>query len=274
MAMSPFFDFSNQTALIIGASRGLGKRAAQILSESGARVIIASRNIDELQSIADSLQNARAIKMDISDKISVRAAFDTLESDGEKINSMVCAAGIAGRTPIFNREQSENLFEKVIQTNLVGVWYVTECTANHMKKYHIAGSIIPIASISGTVRLRAGTAAYGVSKAGVIQLTRILTEELAKEGIRINCIVPGLFHTDMTDYKLNTPELKKAMAETIPLNFVSDPSDLDATILYLASNRASRYVTGSCLTIDGGESWVRYDKFKPKHPSDLPQDEK
>jgi NAD(P)-dependent dehydrogenase (short-subunit alcohol dehydrogenase family) len=268
MSISSLFDLFNQTALVVGASSGLGQRAAQILSEAGARVILASRDLTTLESMAHSLNNARAIAMDISDKASIRRAFAKLEEDQERINIAVCAAGISGYTPVFDTKQSDDWFEKVTQTNYLGSWHFIQSAANHMKTHQIAGSIIPISSISGTVKLRVGTAAYGASKAAVIQLTRILTEELAQQNIRINCIVPGLFHTALTDYKLNTPEMKQAMSGTIPLRFVADPAEIDATVLYFASNRASRYVTGSCLTIDGGESWVRHELVKVKHPSD------
>ena len=136
-----------------------------------------------------------------------------------------------------------------------------------MKHHNINDSIITFSSVCGEVITRPGTAAYTASKAGMIQMTRTLSNELAESGIRINCIAPGLFHTSLTDYKLNTPELKKIMADTIPLSFVAEPSDIDGTVLYLASNRASRYVTGSCLTIDGGESWARYTPIQlPENP--------
>lgn len=248
------FDLSNKTALITGASSGLGERFATVLSEAGARVILSARRESILENFAKQLKNARSLPMDVSDKNSVKNAFDSLEADNEKIDIVVCSAGIGGLTPIFDISKTEH-FEKIIQTNLVGMWYVIQFAANHMKQHGIAGSIIPISSINGTTRVRENIAGYAASKAGVIQLTKTLTGELARENIRINCIAPGLFHTPMSDYKLHSPELKKEMAEIIPLNFVPGPEDLDGAILYLASNKASRYATGSCITVDGGAAW-------------------
>lgn len=137
----------------------------------------------------------------------------------------------------------------------MGTWYVTQAVASHMKKHVIAGSIINISSVNGANKLREGLTAYAASKAAVIQMTKALVGKLAKENIRINCVAPGLFHTPLTDYKLNTSNAKEEMAQKIPLGFVGDHADLDGTILYLASNETSKYVTGSCLVVDGGVSW-------------------
>ena len=248
------FDLSHKTALITGASSGLGERFAQTLSEAGARVILCSRNTAALEKLANSLKNSRVITMDIANQASVKKAFEELEHHNEKIDIAVFSAGIGGLTPIFDMESTDR-FEKIVQTNLLGIWYLTQYTANHMKQHGIAGSIIPVASINGANRVREYVTGYAASKAGVLQLTKTLTGELAHANIRINCIAPGLFNTPMTEYKLHTPELREEMAETIPLHFVAEPSDLDGTVLYLASNKASRYVTGTCITVDGGASW-------------------
>jgi NAD(P)-dependent dehydrogenase (short-subunit alcohol dehydrogenase family) len=116
----------------------------------------------------------------------------------------------------------------------------------------IAGSIINIASINGDQAPCSTASAYCATKAGLIQLTKQLVGELSPHQIRINAISPGLFYTDMT--KCNIDENKKLLEEKIPLGFIANPNDLDAAVLFLSSNRASRYMTGSCLTIDGGAS--------------------
>jgi NAD(P)-dependent dehydrogenase (short-subunit alcohol dehydrogenase family) len=249
------FDLSGKTALITGASSGLGARAAQTLAAAGARVILTARRFDKLQALAAQLQNALPVRMDVTDKQMVQAVFQQLNQSGEKIDITLCAAGIGGGTPIFDSEASSEHFERVIQTNLMGIWYVTQAAANHMKQHQIAGSIVLIASITGVNRVRARITGYAASKAGVIQLTKSLVGELSKENIRINCIAPGLFHTPMTDYKLNTPAMRKEMAGSIPLGFVANPEQLDGMVLYLASNKASAYTTGSCMAVDGGEAW-------------------
>lgn len=123
--------------------------------------------------------------------------------------------------------------------------------ANHMKNYDIHGTIINIASVNGANRLRENIAGYCTSKASVIQMTKALVGELATAHIRINCIIPGIFHTPLTDYKLSTEKQRKELEKLIPLHFIAESTDLDGAILYLASNKASRYVTGSCITVDG-----------------------
>ncbi|MDX1924292.1 MAG: SDR family oxidoreductase [Rickettsiaceae bacterium] len=252
--MTQLFDLHGKTAIIIGASSGLGEQFARCLSAAGSRVILAARRIDKLKDLAADLNNTRAIQIDASDKQSVKACFAQLENDGEKIDICVNSAGIAALTPIFE-EDDQNNFEAIVQTNLIGVWYVTKAVANHMKSRRIHGSIINIASVNGQNKLREGLSAYASSKAAVIQMTKALVGELSPYKIRINCISPGLFHTPLTDYKLNTSEQKEAMKKIIPLGFVATPKDLDGLLLLLASNAHSSYITGTCITVDGGVSW-------------------
>ncbi|MFU7501036.1 MAG: SDR family NAD(P)-dependent oxidoreductase [Candidatus Tisiphia sp.] len=248
------FNLTGKTALITGASSGLGEQFARLLSSQGVRVILASRRLDKLQTLSSELNNAVALEMDVADKTSVQRAFDRLEQQRELINICINNAGIAKLTPIFELDELDD-FESVIKTNVVGVWYVSKMVANHMKNHEIHGTIINIASVNGENRLRENIAGYCASKASVIQMTKALVGELATAHIRINCIIPGIFHTPLTDYKLSTEKQRKELEELIPLHFVAEPTDLDGAILYLASNKASRYVTGSCITVDGGVSW-------------------
>lgn len=246
--MMTIFDLKGKTALITGASSGLGEQFARTLSSAGVRVILAARRIDNLNLLREELENARVIKMDVSDKESVARSFDELEHYGEKIDICINNAGIAALTPIFE-ESENNDFERIIHTNLTGVWYVTKHTANHMKQHEIHGSIINIGSVNGQALPAKNGAAYSASKAAVIHLTKTLVGELSPYHIRINCISPGWFKTPMsgTDVEQIIP--------LIPYKDIGEPTDLDGAILFLASNQMSRYVTGSTFTIDGGISW-------------------
>lgn len=245
------YDLKGQTALITGASRGLGERAARALSAAGARVILAARSIDTLHSLANELGNAYPIMMNVADKTSVKQAFTQLEQQGENINICINNAGIMGNNPIFGDDSDE--FEKILQTNVLGVWHVTRAVANHMKNKGLPGSIIQIASVAGAAIPTAERSAYASSKAAVAQLTKALVGELSPHHIRINSISPGLFPTDMTQARINL--VGETFLRIIPAGFIPDLSDLDGAILFLASHAASRYVTGSCVTIDGGVSW-------------------
>jgi NAD(P)-dependent dehydrogenase (short-subunit alcohol dehydrogenase family) len=240
------FDLTGKTALVTGASSGLGMQFARCLSHAGARVIVVARRLDKLKTLPNELGNALSIGMDVSDKASVQQAFDMIEQHGEKIDICVNNAGIFKETPVFGADLQDD-FERVMQTNVMGVWYIAKAAANHMKNHEIHGSIINIGSINGDRLMTTGGTSYNASKAAVLQITRSLVPELSSHHIRINSISPGYFPSGMTkidDWLLNE----------IPLGFAPDSSDLDGTLLYLASNLASRYVTGACITIDGGIS--------------------
>ena len=248
------FDLKGKTALITGASSALGERFARCLSGAGARVILAARRIDKLNDLAANLGNAKAIQMDVADKNSVQKCFSELDDSEERIDICINNAGIFKATPVFEEDHQDD-FESVMQTNVMGVWYVAKAASNHMKRRGTHGSIINISSVNGANYLQANRVGYCASKAAVIQMTKALVGELSPSKIRVNCIVPGPFHTPATDYKVSTPELRKNLEASIPLGFFAEPRDLDGAILYLASNQASRYVTGSIITIDGGISW-------------------
>ena len=252
--MNKIFDLHGKTAIITGASSGLGVQFARCLSSAGARVILAARSLDKLEALSNEIDNTRAIKMDIANKKSVQECFAELEKLGEKINICINNAGIFKDTPIFS-EDPDCDFESVMQTNVMGTWYVTKAVANHMKNNNIHGSIINIGSVNGDSYLKPERSGYAISKAAIMHMTKALVRELSPN-IRINCISPGPFHTPATRYKISNPELKTNLEASIPLGFFAEPQDLDGIILYLASNEASRYVTGSTFTIDGGVSCV------------------
>jgi NAD(P)-dependent dehydrogenase (short-subunit alcohol dehydrogenase family) len=246
------FSLKGKTALITGASSGLGARFAHILSAAGARVILTARRIDKLEEISSKLPNASCISMDVSDKISIANAFADFKD--EKIDICINNAGISRLTPIFSKENND-FFEEIFQTNVIGAWYVTKAAANHMKKYNINGSIINISSVRGANSLRIDHTAYATSKAAITHMTKALVGELSPHNIRINAISPGLIHTPLTTKRFETEENTQKWQKSIPLDFIAEPPNLDAAILYLASNKASAYVTGSTITIDGGISW-------------------
>lgn len=176
--MHSLFDLTGKTALVTGASSGLGWRFAEALSQAGASVILAARRTERLEALAQSINanggKAISLIMDVSSRVSVQEALTRCEE--ERIDILVNNAGIAKLTPIFDKDKSQD-FETNIQTNLMGVWYVTCEVANHMKEKKIEGSIINISSVNGANRLTYNIAAYCAAKAGVIQLTKALAGE-------------------------------------------------------------------------------------------------
>jgi NAD(P)-dependent dehydrogenase (short-subunit alcohol dehydrogenase family) len=249
------FDLTGKTALITGASSGLGRRFAHTLTTAGAKVIITARRLDKLKDLAAEIQaqdgQAIPLEMDVTDQEMVNSVINWLTEQGERIDILINNAGIAGATPIFATEDNGE-FETLIKTNLMGVWYTTQAVANHMKEFRIPGSIINIASVLGNAAPSYNSAAYSTSKAAVIQLTKQLVGSLATYNIRINAIVPGLFYTEMSRDRIAQDKDRSIYN---PLGFVANVEDMDGVILLLASNLASRYITGSYITIDGGRSW-------------------
>lgn len=255
------FDLTGKTAFITGAARGLGKQFAHCLSNAGARVILTDINYEEIKLLASKIKNALALKMDIADSTLIKKVFKEIEQNKEKIDLCINNVGVAKWTPIFLDELDRydsfekggwNVWNEVLQVNLSGTWLVTQHIAEHMRKYSIKGSIVNIASTLGDHNPVPGASASSVSKAGIIHLTKQLVPELARYGIRINCIIPGMFWSDLTRNQLQKRE--KEIKRKIPLGFVGKVDDFDGLILYFSSNQASSYVTGACVRVDGGAS--------------------
>jgi len=263
--MNDIFNLKGKTALITGASQGLGARFAQLLASEGVTVILAARQIHKLNQIAHGIElsggKALVLALDVTDKTQIKHSITKLLSQKNiHIDILVNNAGLSLLTPIFNNvdtdeAETDKAFEQIMYTNVFGTWFVSCVTANHMKENNICGSIINIASVCGAHKLRSNLTGYCASKAAVIQMTKAMVGELATASIRVNCIVPGLINTPMTDDRVSDKKARKKIENTIPLHFVSEPEDFDGALLYLASNNASRYVTGSCITVDGGASW-------------------
>lgn len=253
ISLTDSFALNGKTALVTGASSGLGWRFAEVLSQAGAKVILTARRLDKLKNLSHTIQNrgcqAQALAMDVSDKSSVFNTVKQLTNADEKIDILVNNAGIFKPTPVL--DSTNHHFEDIFQTNVFGLWYVTQAVTQHMKHANIQGSIINIASVSGDKIVEKRITGYCASKAAVIHMTNSLVEELAEYKIRINTISPGWIRSEMT------PAEEADIAEKIiPVGWVPEPDALDSTLLYLASNTASPYTTGANIIVDGGVSWA------------------
>ncbi|MEZ5656846.1 MAG: SDR family oxidoreductase [Sphingobium sp.] len=241
------FSLAGQTALVTGASAGLGTHFASVLAAAGADVIITARREAQLDQVASNIRAAGGTcsveRLDVADPVSVGALGTLLDN----VDILVNNAGIVRDAPAL--EQSEADWDAVINTNLKGMFMLATATARAMRARGKGGSIINIASILG-LRQASGVLPYAVSKAGTIQLTKTLALEVARFGVRVNAIAPGYLDTD-----LNTgfwkSEAGKAMLRRIPQRRLGRLEDLDGSLLLLASE-ASAYMTGAVLTVDGG----------------------
>lgn len=246
------FSLANRTALVTGASSGLGRHFAHVLAEAGATVVLAARRTDRLRQVAADIESkggkALPVEMDVTSDSSITAAFETISSElGRPAEIIVNNSGMS-REGWF-REMSEEDWNAVIDTNLTGVWRVAKHGANAMVKAGVKGSIINIASITG-LHPQAMTTAYCVSKAGVDHMTRQMALEMARYNVRVNAIAPGYFKTEINDEYLESEEGVK-MLRRIAMRRLGNIEELSGPLLLLASDAGS-FVTGSTLVVDGG----------------------
>ena len=237
---------TGKTAVVTGASRGIGLEVARVLASRGAAVaIIATKeNTDLAKSLADE-QGVKvlAYACDVSCADSVKKTFDQIIEDFGAIDILVNNAGIT-RDGLLMRMKDED-FDDVIRVNLRSVFICTKAVARHMMGRR-QGRIINMSSING-IRTQPGQANYAASKAGVIGLTKTNSLELAPRGITVNAIAPGFIQTDMTA-KLNEDTIQK-FKEAIPLKELGKPADIANLVAFLASEEA-RYITGQVIGVD------------------------
>ncbi len=239
---------SGQTALITGASRGIGKAIALNLAEAGAEVVVNySSSQAKAQEVVDLIEKlggkAYALKANISDENSVNGLINGVLEKSGKIDILVNNAGIT-KDGLLMRMKTED-WQSVINVNLTGVFLCTKAVARPMLKQK-KGRIINITSVVGLMG-NAGQANYASAKAGVVGLTKSSAKEFASRGITVNAVAPGFIETDMT--KDLDPE---PILSAIPLGFFGSPSHIAGTVKFLASDPAAEYITGQILQVDGG----------------------
>ena len=239
-----------KTALVTGASRGIGRAVALRLAEEGARVAINyAGNVKAAEEVKAAIEAAGGTAMlcraDIADSAAVEAMVDSVVKAFGAIDILVNNAGIT-RDTLLMRMKNED-FEKVLDTNLKGVFYCTKAVSKLMMKKR-AGRIVNMASVVGLVG-NAGQTNYAAAKAGVIGFSKSAAKELASRGITVNVVAPGFIGTDMTA-GLSEAVKEKALAD-IPLGKMGEPKDVANAVLFLASDQAS-YITGQVVNVDGG----------------------
>lgn len=239
---------NGKTALVTGASRGIGRAIALRLAEDGANVaVIYAGSADKAEAVVNEITalgvNAKAYRCNVADSAAVNETVKAVTNDLGKIDILVNNAGIT-RDGLMLRMKDED-FDAVLDTNLKGAFnMIRACYSGFIRKK--SGRIINISSVSGIMG-NAGQANYSASKAGVIGLTKSVARELASRGITCNAVAPGFIQTDMTEnLGDNNPLLN-----SIPLGRIGKPEDIAAAVAFLASDSAA-YITGEVLKVDGG----------------------
>ena len=240
------FNLEGKKALITGASGGIGKEIAKVLIEHNAEVCISGRNLEELNVLKKSLgEKCYVVACDLSKKDEITELIKKTDDYLGHIDILINNAGIT-KDNIFLR-MSENEWEDVLNINLNSTFSILKLITKGMVKRKY-GRIINISSVVG-VTGGAGQVNYSASKAGLIGLTKSLSQEIATRNITVNCIAPGFIETPMTE-KLDDKR-KDAILSSIPMNRIGTPKDLSSAIIFLASQESS-YITGQTLHINGG----------------------
>ena len=255
MSDHPTFSLIGHAVLVTGASSGLGAHFAATLARAGAKVALAARRTDRLEALAANIKAAggaaHAVALDVTDPASIVAGFDTAEAALGPITILVNNAGIPSQSSFLQVSGKE--WRDTLAVNLDGVFAVGQEAARRMAMGGAGGSIINIASILGFANAKT-LSPYCASKAAVVSLTKSMALELARDRIRVNAIAPGYFSTEINAGFLDTEPGKKMVAR-IPMRRFGSLPDLDGPLLLLASD-AGRFMTGSVITVDGGQLLV------------------
>jgi NAD(P)-dependent dehydrogenase (short-subunit alcohol dehydrogenase family) len=247
------FDLSGQTALITGASRGLGQHFGRALAKAGADLIVTSRKKEDLASFVAEVEllgrRIVPLELDVRNQESIERMAADAESACGQIHILVNNAGCNARKPALDVTWDD--WNLVLETNLRGSFFVAQQMARRMVP-HGYGRIINIGSVTSVFGY-AGLAPYGASRGGVRQLTMSLADDWGKHGITVNCLAPGWFRTEQNKVLYESKEWVDYLIDRIPLKRPGQAHDLDGAVVFLASE-SSRYITGQTLLVDGGIS--------------------
>ncbi len=236
-----FASLEGKTALVTGASKGIGRAIASELAEAGARVVLGYRSgRDEAEELAAAL-GARAVQADVSSAEDAKRLVD----EAGDLDVLVNNAGLT-RDGVLAR-MSDDDWRTVIDTNLSSVFYTCRAVTRSMMRKR-AGAIVNVSSIVG-VHGNWGQTNYAASKAGIIGFTKSLARELGSRGVRANVVAPGYVRTQLTD--VLPEDAKQAMLANTPLGRLGDPADVAGAVRFLCSDEAS-FITGEVLLVDGG----------------------
>jgi NAD(P)-dependent dehydrogenase (short-subunit alcohol dehydrogenase family) len=246
-------ELEGKVGLVTGGTSGVGRETSVLFAKSGAKVVIAGRREPEGEETIELIRAAGGeglfVKADVSKVSEVEALIQKAVERFGRLDVAFNNAGIEGVwAPII--KQSEEDWDRTIQVNLKGVWLCLKYEIKQMVKQGKGGAIVNMASITGLVG-SAGAAAYSASKHGVIGLTKSTALEMARSGIRINAVCPGVIETSMSERLFGAPNVHKYVLSCHPVGRFGRPAEVAEAVVWMCSDRAS-FMTGQCLVLDGG----------------------
>jgi NAD(P)-dependent dehydrogenase (short-subunit alcohol dehydrogenase family) len=248
-APAEIFGLEGRTAIVTGASGGLGAHFATVLADAGAHVIAAARRVDKLEELAASHERIEACACDVADASSREALLAAALAHDGRIDVLVNNAGIGD--PTAAEDESISVFRQTVEVNLVAAFALAQVVGRKMLEQG-AGSIVNLASMFGLVgSAPLNQVSYCASKGGVVNLTRQLGAEWGRRGVRVNAIAPGFFPSDMTAGILQDERTLTWVRRNAPLGRPGRLHELDGVLLLLASD-ASAYMAGQTISVDGG----------------------
>ncbi|MBI3933085.1 MAG: 3-oxoacyl-[acyl-carrier-protein] reductase [Acidobacteria bacterium] len=244
--------WSEQVAFVTGASQGIGRACALVLAEAGAKVAIASRNLDPLQTLSDEISKSTGapdrvlpLRLDVSQEEEIARAFEKAREHFGRVDILVNNAGVTRDGLVLRMKRKD--WDEVLTTNLTAYFLCIQQVLPGMVRRR-QGRIINISSVVAYMG-NAGQANYVASKAGILGLTRALAQEVASRNITVNAVAPGFIETAMTEKM--TPEAREKLAGKIPLARLGQPVDVAYAVKFLASEEAN-YITGQVIHVNGG----------------------
>ncbi|MEH6491042.1 SDR family oxidoreductase [Halopseudomonas sp.] len=252
MQKTQLFDLDGKVALVTGASRGIGEAIAKLLAQQGAHVIVSSRKIDGCQAVADAITaaggKASALACHIGEMDQI---VNTVASIREQFGKLDILVNNAATNPYFGNVLDTDLsaFQKTVDVNIRGYFFMS-VEAGKLMRENGGGAILNVASVNGVVPGDM-QGIYSITKAAVINQTKVFAKECAQFGIRCNALLPGLTDTKFASALTTNDSILKSALQRIPLRRAADPSEMAGTVLYLVSD-ASSYTTGTAINVDGG----------------------
>lgn len=250
--MTDTFSLAGKTALVTGASRGIGAAIARLLARHGAHVIVSSRKADACDAVAAAIVadggSAEVLACHIGEPDAIAGLFAELDRRGTRLDILV---NNAATNPYFGHitETDPAAFQKTVDVNIRGYFFMSAEAARRMGKQG-GGAIVNVASVNGVIPGE-GQGIYSITKAAVISMTQAFAKECARDGVRVNALLPGATDTRFAAALIDNPAILKTALAHIPMKRVAQPEEMAGAVLYLVSDAAS-YTTGVCLNVDGG----------------------